>query len=273
MNQNRISLITALKNRKEHLEKTLPNWLKFDQIDQIVILDWDSNDDPLSIVEKYDDGRIDYIHVSNQSEWILSRAYNLAAQFAKYTHLLKLDADISIQNEFFEKYKLSPGIFFAGNWECAKNINDMALSGSFFVSKNDFLGIGGFDERITSYGFDDNNLYNRLEIGSIQYQILRVIGLISYILRKIGVINIPNDNTRIYNKKNKRIDISPDTLSHIPHSDELRIRHQKLKLKTFHKQIRKNKYKSITVWTAKSKKKEYKIIETSERRYEATPKN
>ena len=53
-----ISLITAVKNRSEKLEKILPNWLSFPEINEIIIVDWDSDNSIEPIIQKYQNEKI-----------------------------------------------------------------------------------------------------------------------------------------------------------------------------------------------------------------------
>ena len=48
-----ISLITAVKNRSENLEKALDTWVRFDKIDEIIIVDWSSDKSIKPLIEKY----------------------------------------------------------------------------------------------------------------------------------------------------------------------------------------------------------------------------
>ena len=54
-------------------------------------------------------------------------------------------------------------MFYAGNWKIAKDENEKHLNGVFVCPFDAFRKIGGFDERIQSYGWDDSDLYARLE--------------------------------------------------------------------------------------------------------------
>ena len=179
-----VSLITALKNRKEPLEEALQTWLAHDQIDEIIILDWGSDESLIPLVQKYQNGKIVLAVVKNQPGWVLSYAFNLAARLSSRTRLLKLDSDIRLLPDFFRHHRLSPDFFFTGNCEIARNDNELHLSGTFYAYRNDFFRANGYNEFITSYGWDDTDIYLRIE--------------------SLGI---------------KRKNINPDDISHIEHKD------------------------------------------------------
>ncbi|MCX6267468.1 MAG: galactosyltransferase-related protein [Bacteroidetes bacterium] len=162
-----ISLFTAVKNRKETLEESLKTWVCQDQIDEIVILDWTSDESLIPLVQQYQNGKIILAVVRNQPRWILSHAYNLAARLTSKSKILKIDSDVKILPGFFEQHTLEPGIFFTGNWKIARNPNEKHLHGMSFMFRNSFFSVNGYNEFIKSYGWDDIDLYARLENKSL----------------------------------------------------------------------------------------------------------
>jgi glycosyltransferase involved in cell wall biosynthesis len=184
-----ISLITAVKNREETLRQVLPTWLENPEIKEIVIVDWSSDHSLESLVNEFQDGRIFLAIVEDQAKWVLSYAYNLAARLASRNQILKMDADVKIMPGFFNQHKLYPGHFFTGNWRIARNENETHLNGIAFYYRSDFFKANGFNEFITTYGWDDTDLFDRLA--------------------ETGLT---------------RSDINPDALYHIPH--ENRVTHQ-----------------------------------------------
>lgn len=162
--ENGISLFTAIKNRKETFEEALKTWITFDQIDEIIIVDWDSDESLLPIIEKYQNGKIYLAVVKDQPKWILSHAYNLAARLTTKDKVLKVDADIKLLPGFFENHDLKPGKFYSGNWAIGRNENETHLNGNAYFFRNDFYNVNGYNEYIKSYGWDDTDLFTRLEM-------------------------------------------------------------------------------------------------------------
>lgn len=158
-----VSLFTAVKNRYSNLEEALPTWLSHPNIDEVIILDWDSETSIIPLVNKYQDSRIVLVEVKSQPRWILSFAYNLSARFTSRTQLLKIDADVKVLPGFFEQHELRPGRFFCGNWRRRRNDNELHLNGMVYLHREDFFAVNGYNEFIKFYGWDDSDLYQRLQ--------------------------------------------------------------------------------------------------------------
>jgi hypothetical protein len=194
------SIFTACMNRTQNLEKALPSWLATNP-DEIVIVDWGSNPPIKPLVEKYNaaelakggKAKIRLITVPNVDKWVLTWAFNLAAKFTRRTKILKVDCDTILQPNFFSYHNLDRGKhFFAGDWRKARSTNECYTNGIVYLLRESFFKALGYDEGITTYGWDDCSAYDRLE------------------------------------KTLERLPIDVDTVAHIEHSDELRIANQKL---------------------------------------------
>ncbi|HNW75210.1 MAG TPA: galactosyltransferase-related protein [Bacteroidales bacterium] len=186
-----ISLITAVKNRAESLRQALASWICFDEISEIIIVDWNSDVSLQPLVETFSDRRIRLFTVTEQPQWILSQAYNLAARLASHTRILKADADIKVLPGFFSRHMLLPGTFFCGNWRLRRNDNELHLNGVTFLWREDFFRVNGYNEFIKVYGWDDSDLYERLQ----EFKLIRK-------------------------------DLDPDTLYHIPHSGRVKFQNK-----------------------------------------------
>ena len=157
-----ISIITACRNRSTQLMISLETWCKCEEVSEIIIVDWSSSDLVINRVEKIPDSRISVVRVESESRWILSHAFNLAARFAKFDLLCKLDADYCLHEEFFKNHKLVPGSFYSGSSRRARNSNEKHLNGFLFLHRKDFFDINGYNERIIFYGWEDTDLTRRL---------------------------------------------------------------------------------------------------------------
>lgn len=179
-----VSIVTVCKNREESLKEVLPTWVKQKNIDEIVILDWSSDNSLKPLVDSFNDERIVLLDAPKQDKWILSHAYNLAIRMCSHANILKLDSDVKLMDDFISTHDLKQGIFFTGNWEKARDDNEKHLNGVLYIKKEDFLSINGYNEFIKTYGWDDSDLYNRLMTHGIE-----------------------------------KHDINNDTVYHIPHND------------------------------------------------------
>jgi len=103
--------------------------------------------------------------VNGQERWILSYAYNLAAQFATGDLLLKVDCDTKVHRDFLKAHPMEKrdNLFYRYSWLRGQEENQQHLSGVFFVPKKYFEDVRGYDERIQNYGWDDSDLYRRIE--------------------------------------------------------------------------------------------------------------
>ena len=193
-----LSIVAACMDRNEDLLKTVPSWLnalsRTNISAEIIIVDWSSKV-PIQktlLDNNVVDHRIFNYQVVGQSKWILSVAYNAGFQFSKSSKwVLKLDCDTFIERNFFLVHNINEESFLAGNYKTADTENEIHLNGVAMYPKKGFLEVGGYDERIQTYGFDDDNLYERLiDFGY------------------------------------KRFDFQKGTLKHLPHDDRKRIINQ-----------------------------------------------
>lgn len=183
------SLVTCCMNRNDHLLQTLPTWLVHKEIDEIVIVDW-SSEIPVAITLEtagIRDPRVRILRVEDEGSWILSHAYNLGFRATTKDKIVKVDSDIILNAEFFSRNAMGVGKLIAGNWRQATS-DQSHVNGFFVVGREDLMAVNGFNERIVTYGWDDDDLYDRLT-----------------------------------NEGVERVDVDPDTVRHIDHSDSRRI--------------------------------------------------
>lgn len=184
-----VSLVSCCMNRESNLVKALDSWLACPEVSEIVIVDWSSARPVRDVLDQagIGDPRIRVARVEGESRWILSFAFNTGFRLATCERILKVDADIVVSPGFFSRNKLKPGHFIAGNWRIVEE-EQAYVNGFFLAWKADLAAVAGFNEYITTYGWDDDDLYDRL----------------------IGVGRI-------------RQDISGNTIHHLPHSDAERL--------------------------------------------------
>jgi hypothetical protein len=183
-------------NREENLINAMKTWIGIQEISEIIVVDWNSEKKLRyeDLPNKNDNEFVKLLRVNDEKSWILSHAFNLAFSFAKYDKLLKIDADIELNHDFIKKHKLEEGNFFRGNHLIARNKNEIHLNGQLLCYSDNFKNINGYNENITTYGYDDTDLYERLE-------------------------NL---------EKLKPLDFDYDTLNHVHTDDELRGKYQKI---------------------------------------------
>ncbi|WP_298334811.1 tetratricopeptide repeat protein [uncultured Erythrobacter sp.] len=187
-----ISVVTCARNRTDNLLRALPSWLAYQAVNEVIIVDWTSLE-PVDEALKnagFSDPRIKVIRIEDETRWILSTAFNAGFRTASYDKILKADADIILGDGFFDKNQLKEGSFVAGDWRDAEPGQEF-INGFFYVSRDDLMSVNGFNEFITTYGWDDDDLYDRLEEAGC-----------------------------------KRISVDVSTITHLPHDDVARLEAQ-----------------------------------------------
>lgn len=166
-----VSLVSACQNHHEALRYTLPSWTNVKSLDEIILIDWSSKPALHFLVEELkeitdEDPTLYVIEVTGPSKWEPSRAFNLGFRAAHYSHVLRVDCDHKVREDFIETHNLPKKAFFAGNAHLERSQSDEDLFGTLFVEKKNFFDAGGYDERIQNIGGEQENLFNRLkEIG------------------------------------------------------------------------------------------------------------
>lgn len=166
-----LTIIVGCKNRAFQLKQTLPHWQSC-HIKEIIVIDWGS-DTPLKPEDFKGSSKVSIVRVDGEQSslpWNLPRCLNFAASFIKTPKLLKLDCDYHIKdmNRFLSAHVLEQGIFFRGNYKIAREPDEMHLNGALYCWTTDFLSVGGFCEFLTSYGYDDSDLYERMSSQNLQ---------------------------------------------------------------------------------------------------------
>jgi len=145
------------------------------EISEIVLVDWRST---VRIVDSVvnmsqlihaQNTRVTLVEVLPESGrssgvgWRIGATFNLGLSYITTEYILKLDCDTWLHKDFIKMNRLSGVGFRYGNWETARDDNDRHLNGVFFARTKHLRGVHGFDERLALYGWDDSDLYLRLE--------------------------------------------------------------------------------------------------------------
>jgi len=161
-----VSIITACRNRVKPLSISLASWIQFDEVDEIIITDWNS-DEPIDHLTKLSK-KIKVIRVNNEPYFNQPQPLNLAASLVKTECLLKLDNDhlLNPYFNFFDTYKISDDSFVSG---CNGGQRGMdayflyPLWGLLYVNSEVFKKVGGYNENMGKYyAVEDDELSVRL---------------------------------------------------------------------------------------------------------------
>jgi glycosyltransferase involved in cell wall biosynthesis len=193
-----ISVICACKNRTKPLEISLTSWLMFEEIQEIIITDWSSNE-PIDHLMKYDE-KVKVISVTGEKYFNQPQPLNLAASIATGDYILKLDSDTILNPyyNFFKSHFIDETSFLTGFYdkkEIGTNCYYDGLWGTLYLTKQNFLSVGGYNEHMGDYGaWEDDEIVQRLMMFGLYH---------------------------------KKLDHKLNTIMSIPHSSEERIKNFK----------------------------------------------
>src|SRR5215471_17913060 len=191
VNGARLSIVCGCMNRQHMLERALPSWLAAPEVDEVVVVDWSSSTPVIETTQRFADRRIKVVRVLGRQRWIAAQSHNLGVRMASGEILLRLDSDYLLGRDFFGRHPLSDQSFYCGNWRRSRVENERHLTGALYVLRDHVLRVNGYNERIVTYGYEDDDLFERLHRAGLT-----------------------------------REDVDYDTLHHIPHPDALRVKHQ-----------------------------------------------
>lgn len=196
-----VSVICACKNREAALKISLTSWLNYEEIKEIIIVDWDS-DKPIDYLCNLDP-RVKIIRVPDKKYFNQPQPLNLAAGLASFDYILKLDVDYVMNPyyNFFENYLIDDNTFVSG--KCSTSTEEFLsenegtynidkdkmtideiyeycntyspyykyLTGLLFIKKDNFYKVGGYNENLGRYyAFEDDELYGRLELFGLNHK-------------------------------------------------------------------------------------------------------
>lgn len=161
-----ISIVTCCMNRNDNLLRSISSWLKL-PVDEIVIVDWSSKTAVSESLARANifDSRIKILRVNDEPNWILTHGFNVGFRFASHEYIFKFDCDTFVTQDFIQKNKINNNSFIRGNWQEAidHGLDDQVfINGTFGCNKNTLSEIGYYNEHITTYGWDDTDIYERI---------------------------------------------------------------------------------------------------------------
>ncbi len=209
------SIVTACMKREDHLEMSIGSWLATFP-SEVIIVSWGSSERLKGLIAKYPKHNIRIIEVPNVTQWIASHAFNLAMRFARYDSVAKVDCDTILDPTFYHYHHLQEGVFFAGNWRKAKDVNGHHLNGVFYANQKDLNHVNWMSEFILKYGWDDDDLYTRL----VQSGLLRLdarMDLLQHIPHEGRLDNQSNDSPVAQSiQENRKLSLSSPWTKHSP---------------------------------------------------------
>ena len=166
-NHRRISICTTCMGRTHDLKETLPVNMKDNEDYQnleFVLVNYASRDDmdewvKSSFEKEMESGRLRYVKVVDDIQYFeMGHSRNIAFKAATGEIVNNVDADNYTNREFASTLnkmaELQPrnAVFAKGK---------RLMHGRLGFYKDEFIRIGGYDEDLSGYGFDDHNLLYR----------------------------------------------------------------------------------------------------------------
>ena len=196
----KVAITTGSRDRLEHLCVALNSWTALSEVDSIVVVDWSSAMPVFDSLERHDvfdhfkDPRLVVVRVNGRQHWENSLCHNLEIQVASHLGsdlVLRLDNDVVLDRSFFAKHPVDGRSFYAVDCHLVPPEADdkRNLCGIVYAHTKHLCAVGGYNERLTQYGYEDEDLYERLVGSGLTW---------------------------------KRVDL--DTATHLPHPDSDRLR-------------------------------------------------
>ena len=154
-----ISFCTTCRDRSEHLARTLPaNAARLAEGDERVILDYGSEVPIAPVVREFARPGIELFRMPRTPRYRSAHSKNVAHLSATGEFLVNLDADNLLTPEYLNWLRGTVGengpcLVFTEAWGGG--------GGRVGVSREVFVALGGYDERIDGWGYDDNDLVER----------------------------------------------------------------------------------------------------------------
>jgi Glycosyltransferase family 10 (fucosyltransferase) C-term len=99
--QEKWSICTGIRNRNAMLDMVLRSWLDCYLVDEIIIVDWSSEEDVVGVVSSYKDSRIRVARVDGESKYNYSAVNNLKVRLSSNEKIFITDCDIKILKKSF----------------------------------------------------------------------------------------------------------------------------------------------------------------------------
>ncbi len=151
----RLSIVTVCMNRREHLLYSAQQVAAWPHHQEHLIVDW-SSAIPIDRRDLPADPRLRLLRVEGEQGWNLARAYNFACALAQGDCLFKLDADC------WPEPQLHPLQWLHAGPVCQMGSGPDGRLGQWVLDRDLFERVGGFNELMQGYGFDDKDLKARL---------------------------------------------------------------------------------------------------------------
>ena len=155
------SVATSIMNRNGRVIRCLRSWVEWEGCNEFVLVDWSSRRPVEEFLskQKFNNEKIKIIRVDEEKYFSRSKSFNLAVRNCTYSNIIKIDIDYVLTNKkILEKHlkkTFQPKSF-------AHSSTGSHLTGFCAFNRADFEKIGGYNEDLEDWGYEDEDFYSRL---------------------------------------------------------------------------------------------------------------
>jgi glycosyltransferase involved in cell wall biosynthesis len=149
------SIVTPNRDRLSTLQRVIGSWQACRHVSEIIIVDFGSRE-PIAPGHFASTDKLHIVRVENADCWRIGLAINIGVQLASGERICKLDSDIAIRDDALLSRVDLEGAFYRGRDGTATS------NGQACFRKRSWEAVGGYNEWMSGYGFDDTDFYQRL---------------------------------------------------------------------------------------------------------------
>lgn len=153
-----ITIVTVCMNREEHLVRTACAVARWPHHQTHIIVDW-SSEVPLLRSDLPSDSRIRLVRVNDEKVWSPALAYNFGISLVTTDYVMRMDADCWPEMYWEPLAEIDFDAAYVGKGGAGR-------FGQFLMPLDMFDRVGGFNERMVGWGFEDKDLCFRLKFQS-----------------------------------------------------------------------------------------------------------
>jgi len=161
-----VSVTTRCMNRITSLRWALPSWLACPEVNEVVVVDWSSQVPIHAELRDLTDPRILHVRVEGQTHWYAARCHNVEIAASTSEALLRIDSDVRLHPNFFQQHPLADNVFWNAWWKL--DLKQRDLAGTIYTLLKNFRLVNGYNERLMSIGYEDDDLCDRMLAAGIR---------------------------------------------------------------------------------------------------------
>lgn len=176
-------IVSACMNRDAMLRVSLQSWIGNPLVSEIIIVDWSSKE-PLCWAEPLDP-RIQVLNINDQKFFNKGKALNIGIQASTSEFIMQMDVDYILNPysnliEVFRKTISEKDFVVCSGWNGDGNGSGAPFltptNGFLCAPRRSLIEVGGYNENLKGWGYDDDDIINKLARSGLNRKILRLSG-------------------------------------------------------------------------------------------------